>query len=92
MPPPPPADLPLTQRLLALAETLQFAWFAGHVTLLLATIFYGINYITFRPSTSWASFNYRTAFVAAAATYGIVVYKSVRGMSSHNVQDNTSRS
>lgn len=31
MAPPPSASLPLTQRLTALAQTLQFAWFAGYV-------------------------------------------------------------
>ena len=29
----------------------------------------------------WARFSYRTAFIAAAFTYGIVVYKSVRARS-----------
>lgn len=79
MPPPPPATMPLGQRLMALAETLQFAWFAGHVVLLITAFFYGLTWITFKTNSSWAGFNYRTAFVAAAATYGIVVYKSVRG-------------
>ena len=32
----------------------------------------------FHPSSRWARFSYRTAFVAAAATYGIVVFKSFR--------------
>ena len=31
MAPPPPAHLPLQQRLMALAQTLQFAWFIGYV-------------------------------------------------------------
>ena len=78
MAPPPPADMPLTQRLMALAETLQFAWFCGHVTLLLCTVQYALAYITFKYYSGLAKFTYRTAFVAAAATYGIVVYKSVR--------------
>ena len=34
--------------------------------------------MTFNYHSRWAEFSYRTAFVAAAATYGIVVYKSMR--------------
>lgn len=78
MAPPPPATMPLTQRLLALAETLQFGWFVGHVTLLFSALSYGLTYVTFKTASGWARFNYRTAFVAAAATYGIVVYKAQR--------------
>ena len=79
MPPPQtqPADS-LQDRLLKLAQTLQFAWFSGHVTLLLCTLRYSLSYITFNPNSSWARFSYRTAFVAAAATYGIVVFKGYR--------------
>jgi len=78
MAPPPPANLPLGQRLAALAQTLQFAWFAGHVTLLLATLRYGLSYITFNFASKWASFSYRVAFLSACVTYGIVVYKAYR--------------
>lgn len=38
----------------------------------------GLSYITFNFSSKWASFSYRTAFVAAVVTYGIVVYKAFR--------------
>lgn len=78
MAPPPPASMPLGQRLLQLAETLQFAWFVGHVTLLLCTVRYGLSYITFNYYSRWARYSYRTAFIAAAVTYGIVVFKSFR--------------
>ncbi|MCJ1463541.1 hypothetical protein MMC07_002149 [Pseudocyphellaria aurata] len=78
MAPPPPASLPLSQRLIHLAQTLQFGWFIGHLTLLFCTLRYGLSYITFHPYTRWAVFSYRTAFVAAAATYGIVVFKAFR--------------
>ena len=64
--------------MLQLVQTLQFAWFAGHVTLLLASVRYTLSYLTFHASSKWAIFSYRTAFVAAAATYGIVVYKGYR--------------
>ena len=56
----------------------QFAWFVGHVTLLFCTFRYALSYITFNYYSRWAQFSYRTAFVAAAATYGIVVFKSYR--------------
>lgn len=78
MAPPPSSSLPLQQRLLALVQTLQFAWFFGHLTLLFCTIRYGLSYITFNFYSRWALFSYRTAFVAAAATYGIVVSKAYR--------------
>ncbi|KAK7182362.1 hypothetical protein DPSP01_002339 [Paraphaeosphaeria sporulosa] len=78
MAPPPPATLPLGQRLAALAQTLQFAWFAGHVTLLLSTFRYSLSYVTFNTASRWAAFSYRTAFLSACVTYGIVVYKAYR--------------
>jgi len=78
MAPPPSASLPLQQRLLQLAQTLQFAWFVGHLTLLFCIIRYSISYVTFNSFSRWARFSYRTAFVSAALTYGIVVYKAFR--------------
>ncbi|KAI4133620.1 MAG: hypothetical protein LQ338_000132 [Usnochroma carphineum] len=78
MAPPPPASMPLGQRLMHLAQTLQFGWFVGHLTLLFCSLRYGLSYIFFKPYSRWARFSYRTAFVAAAATYGIVVYKAYR--------------
>jgi len=81
MAPPPSASLPLQQRVLALAQTLQFAWFVGHLTLLFCIARYSLSYITFNFYSRWAQFSYRTAFVAAAVTYGIVVYKAFRARS-----------
>jgi len=78
MSPPPSADLPLSQRIMALAQTLQFAWFVGHVSLLLCTVRYSLSYLTFNYNSRMAAFTYRTAFVSAAVTYGIVVYKAFR--------------
>ncbi|KAL3427513.1 endoplasmic reticulum protein [Phlyctema vagabunda] len=78
MAPPPSASMPLAQRLQTVATTLQFAWFVGHLTLLLCLSRYGLSYITFNYYSKWAQFTYRTAFVSAAATYGIVVYKAFR--------------
>lgn len=68
----------LQERIIALAQTLQFAWFVGHVTLLLATFRYTLSYIFLKYYSRWAQFSYRTAFVAAAVTYGIVVFKGYR--------------
>ncbi|RDL33790.1 uncharacterized protein BP5553_08158 [Venustampulla echinocandica] len=81
MAPPPSASLPLQQRLIALAQTLQFAWFVGHLTLLFCIFRYSFSYITFNYYSRWAIFSYRTAFVSAAVTYGIVVYKAFRARS-----------
>lgn len=78
MTPPPPSTLPLTQRLMKLAETLQFAWFVGHLTLLASVARYSLSYITLNYYSRWAIFSYRMAFVSAAATYGIVVFKAYR--------------
>jgi len=70
----------LQQRLFSLVQTqsLQFSWFVGHVTLLACSIRYIISYATFNAASRWARFSYRTAFVAAIVTYGIVVFKSFR--------------
>ncbi|KAI1775128.1 hypothetical protein F4818DRAFT_62103 [Hypoxylon cercidicola] len=78
MAPPPSANLPLGERILALAKTLQFAWFSGHLVLLLCIFRYFFSFITFNYSSRWARFTYRTAFISAALTYGIVVYKTWR--------------
>lgn len=56
----------------------RFGWFVGHLTLLFSASRYGLSWITLNYYSRWAQFSYRTAFVAAAFTYGIVVYKSVR--------------
>ncbi|KAI5358025.1 Putative TMEM33/Pom33 family protein [Septoria linicola] len=77
-PPATSANEPLQERLLKLVQTLQFAWFVGHVTLLLTAIRYSLSYIFFNYYSKMAQFSYRTAFVAAAATYGIVVFKGYR--------------
>ncbi|KFA64916.1 hypothetical protein S40285_02879 [Stachybotrys chlorohalonatus IBT 40285] len=78
MAPPPNPNLPLQERFLALAKTLQFAWFIGHMSLILTTIRYGLSYIWFNFYSRMAQFSYRFSFVAAAVTYGIVVYKTQR--------------
>ena len=64
--------------LLAATDSNRFAWFVGHLTLLFCGLRYGLSYIALNFYSRWAQFSYRTAFVAAAATYGIVVYKAYR--------------
>lgn len=81
---PPPANLTLQDRLLRLARTLQFAWFVGHVSLLLSALRYSLSYITFNYYSRWAKFSYRTVFLSAAVTYGIVVYKGYRARMRQN--------
>ncbi|KAJ3564319.1 hypothetical protein NPX13_g7886 [Xylaria arbuscula] len=78
MAPPPPATLPLGERILALAKTLQFAWFSGHLVLMLCIVRYVLSYITFNYYSRMARFTYRLSFLSAALTYGIVVYKTWR--------------
>ncbi|PHH86014.1 hypothetical protein CDD83_10869 [Cordyceps sp. RAO-2017] len=78
MAPQPNSSMPLQERLLALAKTLQFAWFVGHLTLIMATFRYSFSWLRMNYYGSMAQFSYRTSFVAAAATYGIVVYKTQR--------------
>lgn len=73
-----PAPASLQQRLLRLVQTLQFGWFVGHVSMLFFTLRYALYYITFKTSYTFAIFSYRTAFVSALVTYGIVVYKGFR--------------
>ncbi|CCF43197.1 endoplasmic reticulum protein [Colletotrichum higginsianum] len=90
MAPPPPANVPLTQRLLLLAQTLQFAWFAGHLSLIFSVVRYGLSYFTFNYYSRVARFSYRLTFLSAALTYGIVVYKTLRARSKAGAKAPTS--
>ncbi|KAL2127524.1 hypothetical protein VTI74DRAFT_10589 [Chaetomium olivicolor] len=75
---PPSPDMPLSERLQRVASTLQFAWFSGHAALLLCILRYALSWIRMNYYGGWAVFCYRFAFISAAATYGIVVYKTWR--------------
>ncbi|KAL1972743.1 hypothetical protein VTN31DRAFT_7157 [Thermomyces dupontii] len=75
MAPPPAAHLPLSERLKALAQTLQFAWFVGHVVLLLSVFRYSLSYMFFNYYSRPAMIAYRLGFLMAAFTYGIVVHR-----------------
>jgi len=68
-----------------LATTLQFAWFCGHALLLLTTFRYGLSYIFFNWHGGMAQLCYRTAFISAATTYGIVVFKAFRARASRGL-------
>jgi len=74
----PPAPEPLANRIIALAQTLQFGWFIGHLTLLITTACYSYSILKFNSNSTGATIAYRLAFLSAAATYGIVVYKAYR--------------
>ena len=50
----------------------------SHLTLLATTLLYTISIAKFSGNTTGASVCYRLAFLSAAATYGIVVYKAYR--------------
>ncbi|RPA73826.1 hypothetical protein BJ508DRAFT_215920 [Ascobolus immersus RN42] len=69
---------PLQQRVLAIAQTLQFGWFIGHLLFLLSTLRYTFAAIKFNTSSTGARFSYRLAFISAAVTYGIVVFKAYK--------------
>jgi hypothetical protein len=58
-----------------------------HLTLILSVLRYGMSYILFNYYSTWARGSYRLAFISAAATYGIVVYKGhlSRGLGGGNV-------
>jgi len=49
-----------------------------HLTLLLSTIYYTIAVVRFNAGSAVAQFSYRLAFLSAAITYGIVVFKAYR--------------
>ncbi|KAF9392518.1 hypothetical protein CPB97_000600 [Podila verticillata] len=64
----------LGERIQALVKGPQFAWWVGHVVLLICTLFYLPYWLTFRYSAGahW----YTRAFLGAILSYGVVVYKS----------------
>ncbi|KAG0034566.1 hypothetical protein BGZ81_004110 [Podila clonocystis] len=70
----PPATLPLSDRVQALVKGPQFAWWLGHVTMLVCTGFYLPYWLTFnyKAGAHW----YTRAFFGAVLSYAIVVYKS----------------
>ena len=72
-----PKSQGLSDRLLQIIQTLQFAWFAGHVVLLLSSLRYSISFLTFSQSTM-TKLSYRSTFFSAAVTYGIVVFKAYK--------------
>lgn len=49
-----------------------------HLTLIVATFRYFLSWLRMNYYTRTAQFSYRVTFVAAAVTYGIVVYKTWR--------------
>ncbi|CAI4215684.1 unnamed protein product [Parascedosporium putredinis] len=50
----------------------------NHLTLILCTVRYAFSWLRFNYYGGMAKFSYRTSFIAAALTYGIVVYKTFK--------------
>ncbi|GAA5804498.1 hypothetical protein EDC94DRAFT_624434 [Helicostylum pulchrum] len=69
---PPTANTSLSTRVMSLVQTLQFAWFTGHVLTLLGTLTYLLTVALFRSNTLL----YKTAYFGALLSYGVVIYKS----------------
>lgn len=61
-----------------------FLFFSRHMTLIMATVRYGFSWLRMNYYGRMAQISYRTSFVAAAVTYGIVVYKSQRARAKTN--------
>lgn len=49
-----------------------------HLSLILATFRYSLSWLRMNYYSRMAQFSYRVTFIAAAVTYGIVVYKTWR--------------
>ncbi|KAI9249188.1 hypothetical protein BDA99DRAFT_590232 [Phascolomyces articulosus] len=62
----------LQDRVVNLVQTLQFAWFFGHVLTLLGSALHLLSLVTFRSATK----PYTIAYVGALISYGVVIYKS----------------
>lgn len=57
-----------------------------HLTLILTTIRYGFSWLRMNYYGGMAVFSYRTSFIAAALTYGIVVYKTQKARAKTGTQ------
>ncbi|KAM3482471.1 hypothetical protein MY5147_000105 [Beauveria neobassiana] len=84
--PAPGSDAPLQERLLALAQTLQCKHISSHLTLIITTLRYSFSWLRMNYYGGMAVFCYRTSFVAAALTYGIVVYKTQKSRAKTGTQ------
>ncbi len=61
--------------LIALAKTIQFSWFAGHVFVLLGFFLY---LITFRSGGRAANFWYRLIYAAVIESFGIIIFQTYK--------------
>ncbi|KAK9476625.1 hypothetical protein V1514DRAFT_336360 [Lipomyces japonicus] len=80
MAPPSNAAAPLSQRVLQLVKTLQFAWFFGHLLVVIGFVFYVLSNIKFSSGTSWARFWYKEIYISVIGTYGIVLYRTYKSV------------
>ncbi|CAN6632853.1 pore membrane protein of 33 kDa [Trichomonascus vanleenenianus] len=62
----------------ALFKTTQFAWFLGHCTCLTGALIYALYAMRVFKAPSFPIFWYRTSFVAAILTYGIILNETYK--------------
>lgn len=72
-PQPPAKSAP---KLAELVKTLQFAWFVGHVTTLVATTFFALSYVRVFPSAY--KFWYKLALVGVVDSFGVLVFQAAK--------------
>lgn len=63
-------------KLSELVKTLQFAWFVGHVTTLVATTFFALSYVRVFPASY--KFWYKLALVGVVDSFGVLVFQAVK--------------
>lgn len=70
-----PANIPRPSpftNLLDLAKTLQFAWFSGHVVVLLTSLFY---FVSFRSKSQFHNGLYRLTYLGVLESFSIIIYQ-----------------
>lgn len=60
----------------ALVNTLQFAWFVGHVVTVLSVMFYVLTYLRIMPKTY--KFWYKLALLGVIESFGVLIFQSVK--------------
>lgn len=70
-----PAAVKPQQDLLAIVQTLQFAWFVGHATTLVALAFFFLSYVRVFPLSY--VFWYKAALAGVVESFGVLLYQGV---------------
>lgn len=69
-------NLTLKEKLLILANTMQFAWFIGHV---LTLLFGSIYFLTYRSTNSKLNYSsYKLMYLSIIESFGIILYQSYK--------------